>query len=320
MKSLTVDRDSARGTRPRSVSVAFQALGTWSRSRDRRIFSARIRPHGAATSRPAASGPAAPGHEGAAALAPLPGTTSSDAAPEPLARTGEVQHPRAGRGSCERSTSNAHRGCARSAPLVVGVQPVALGRSSFLTIGSSRVGNSITSAAPRAASQSTNSLTGTLAVIATWWISASASTRSGLPRSGSGLRSSPRQPRPGRRVGEVHGERQDPLVALVAQRRGRAARPGPGRRPPPPRGGALGGDARVAAVVAPMSQTRSQRRDGGDLAHELVLRARVVVGVAVALAVGGPDALGRAPVEPRDELAQLAHVGHDQLLVEAGLA
>ena len=65
-----------------------------------------------------------------------------------------------------------------------------------------------------------------------------------------------------------------------------------------------------------MSQTSGHSRDAGDLAHEVVLAARVVVRVAVALAVGGPDALRRVPLLPLDQLAHLAHVGDEQLLLE----
>ncbi len=65
-----------------------------------------------------------------------------------------------------------------------------------------------------------------------------------------------------------------------------------------------------------MSQTSRQSREVGHLAHEVVLAAGVVVRVGVALAVGGPDALRRVPLEPPDELAHLAHVGHEQLLLE----
>ena len=48
-----------------------------------------------------------------------------------------------------------------------------------------------------ARSQSRKSATGTLPAIETWWIRASASVRSGRPRSGSGFRSAPFHPSPG---------------------------------------------------------------------------------------------------------------------------
>ena len=82
---------------------------------------------------------------------------------------------------------------------------------------------------------------------------------------------------------------------------------------------ALGGDPRVAAVVAADVPDEVPVAARGHLAHEVVLAPGVVVGVAVALAVGGPHALRRVPLEPLHELAHLAHVRHEQLLLEDAL-
>jgi hypothetical protein len=122
-----------------------------------------------------------------------------------------------------------------------------------------------------------------------------------------------------RRVGQVHGERQDLLVALGAEVAvEQLDRPLVGVHGHH-RARALGRDARVAPVVRADVPDEVPGLGSGHLAHELVLAASVVVGVAVALAVGRPDALRRIPREPLDQLAHLAHVGHHQLLLEDAL-
>ena len=103
---------------------------------------------------------------------------------------------------------------------------------------------------------------------------------------------------PGRRVGEVRSSAAGSARRPRRAGRGRAARSAPGRRrsrPPSARA-----RRRCASSVrcwrrCPRPAPASCR---GHLADEVVLARDVLVGVAVALAVRGPHARGRVPVQP----------------------
>ena len=208
----------------------------------------------------------------------------------------------------------------KTACVVVGVARRRACRSSRrCTIGSARSGNSITSAVSSDRSQSRNSRTGTLPVMQTWWTTARQSARSGVPRRSSDARSRPRQPRSGDGSVTLITSGRTSVAALVAQR----SVQGVDGRVVGVEGdhevGVLGRDRASSGRRCSRRPTRAaeRRRAAASRTNSAFAPADCVV-VGVVLAVARPGRLARLPLEPPDELLQLAEVRRQQLLVEAG--
>ena len=121
-----------------------------------------------------------------------------------------------------------------------------------------------------------------------------------------------------RRIGHVGDERQDRRLALRGERAVEAVDHGRVAVERDDVARVLGGDARVPSLVAADVPDEAPLARLHDLAHELFFARGVGLVVGRRRLVAGPLGRARLPLEPAHELVEPAHVGDDQLLLEAG--